>query len=669
VKTVNRSAALSLATVAAAGALCLSNPSRAFAQDAPAAPTAAAQQAPPPGDPLGPDVFLAIGAGKTAELKALLAKGAKVEAKNFLQATPLLWAAAVGNQEACAVLLDAGADLNAAAVFGNALSVAEMSGNQDLVRFLLDRGAKPDAERGDGITPVMTAAGAGHLEALRMLLARIPAAANQADAEGHTPLMHAARRGQTAAARLLLQAGAKPDAADHTGRTALMHAAQNGSAECAALLLGHKADVNARDKAGDTALLLAARYCREPSVVAALLRGGADASAKDARGRTAFDLALARRSPAAIALRRRTAVRNAATAAGPTLPAEARAAAERGLTLIERSTKTFSERAPCASCHHQGLGLTATGVAKASGLRIDSALAAAQTKLILDGDKAVGGSLAQVIDHPEMYKHVPGVDMGELAPMLTSVFAGLLEHGEKGGEVESQMAVVLASQQNPDGSWGFLLLREPMQSSRFTTTALAVRVLLALMPADRSEETARRVASAREWLKAAKATTGEDRAFRLLGLKWAGAGANEIAKAVAELKAAQRPDGGWAQLPAPVKPAPGAGDGMFTRSDAYATGQALYALAAGGSMPTTAEEFRRGIRFLLDTQDEDGSWLVTKRAAPVNTYFDAAFPHGQSQYSSYNATCWATMALSLAAAGPARPVAPVAAGSAKVSRR
>jgi N-acyl-D-amino-acid deacylase len=448
-----------------------------------------------------------------------------------------------------------------------------------------------------------------------------------------------------------------------------MHAAQNGSAECAALLLGHKADVNARDKAGDTALLLAARYCREPSVVAALLRGGADASAKDAGGRTAFDIALARRSPAAIALRRHTAGRTTA-AAGPALPAEARAAAERGLTLIERSTKTFSERAPCASCHHQGLGLMATGVAQGSGLRIDSALAAAQTKLILDGDKAVGGSLAQVIDHPEMYKHVPGVDMGRTRPDADERLRGLLEHGEKGGEVESQMAVVLASQQNPDGSWGFLLRREPMQSSRFTTTALAVRVLLALMPADRSEETARRVASAREWLKAAKTTTGEDRAFRLLGLKWAGAGAEEIAKAAAELKVAQRPDGGWAQLPAPVKPAPGAGDGVFTRSDAYATGQALYALSAGGGVPTTSEGFRRGVRFLLDTQDDDGSWLVTKRAAPVNTYFDAAFPHGQSQYSSYNATCWATMALSLVAAGPARPAAaPVAVGAAKVSRR
>ena len=51
------------------------------------------------------------------------------------------------------------------------------------------------------------------------------------------------------------------------------------------------------------------------------------------------------------------------------------------------------------------------------------------------------------------------------------------------------------------------------------------------------------------------------------------------------------------------------------------------------------------MQFLLRTQEEDGSWFVNKRAMPINNYFDAAFPHGQSQYASFNATCWATMAL------------------------
>jgi mannose-6-phosphate isomerase-like protein (cupin superfamily) len=80
----------------------------------------------------------------------------------------------------------------------------------------------------------------------------------------------------------------------------------------------------------------------------------------------------------------------------------------------------------------------------------------------------------------------------------------------------------------------------------------------------------------------------------------------------------------------------------------------LYALHLGGSVPVTSDAYRRGVRYLLRTQDEDGSWLVTKRAIPANTYLDGGFPHGESQYSSYNATCWATNG------APARSPAPAA---------
>ena len=89
-----------------------------------------------------------------------------------------------------------------------------------------------------------------------------------------------------------------------------------------------------------------------------------------------------------------------------------------------------------------------------------------------------------------------------------------------------------------------------------------------------------------------------------------------------------------------------------TRSDAYGTGQALYALNQAGGVPATHEAYRRGVNFLLRTQDEDGSWYVSKRAMPANNYLDAGFPHGESQYASFNATCWATMALSQAVDRP-----------------
>src|SRR5262249_2819580 len=145
-------------------------------------------------------------------------------------------------------------------------------------------------------------------------------------------------------------------------------------------------------------------------------------------------------------------------------------------------------------------------------------------------------------------------------------------------------------------------------------------------------ETAKRLARAKAWLASAPAETMEDKASRLLGLKWAGASLTERRKAAEELRAAQRPDGGWSQLDT-------------LASDAYATGQALCALHDAGDLAVSDPIYQHGVRFLLQTQDEDGSWSINKRAIPANNYFDAGFPHGQSQYASFGATCWAMMAL------------------------
>ena len=55
--------------------------------------------------------------------------------------------------------------------------------------------------------------------------------------------------------------------------------------------------------------------------------------------------------------------------------------------------------------------------------------------------------------------------------------------------------------------------------------------------------------------------------------------------------------------------------------------------------------YRKGVRFLLDNQLEDGSWYVRARAIPIQPYFDSGFPHGPDQFISAAATNWATMAL------------------------
>lgn len=87
---------------------------------------------------------------------------------------------------------------------------------------------------------------------------------------------------------------------------------------------------------------------------------------------------------------------------------------------------------------------------------------------------------------------------------------------------------------------------------------------------------------------------------------------------------------------------------LLHRSRRLHSRDGLLALNQAGEIPVTDPAYRRGVAFLLRTQDDDGSWFVNKRALPLNDYFDAGFPHGQSQFSSFNATGWSTMALLLA---------------------
>ncbi len=82
-------------------------------------------------------------------------------------------------------------------------------------------------------------------------------------------------------------------------------------------------------------------------------------------------------------------------------------------------------------------------------------------------------------------------------------------------------------------------------------------------------------------------------------------------------------------------------------SDAYATGQAIYALRVATARSRTDSAVERGLRFLLNTQLTDGTWYVRRRAFPFQPTMDSGFPHGRDGWISAAATSWAVMALSL----------------------
>jgi hypothetical protein len=195
-------------------------------------------------------------------------------------------------------------------------------------------------------------------------------------------------------------------------------------------------------------------------------------------------------------------------------------------------------------------------------------------------------------------------------------------------------AIWLKRRQLPDGHWPVTTIRPPIESNDIEVTALSMRALQVYAPNAHREQYAQAVERAREWLSAAKGNSTEERAFRLLGLSWAHARNDLVDGAIKELLAAQRPDGGWAQLPS-------------MSSDAYATGEALVAARdAGVSVHDPA--FKRGVEFLLRTELEDGSWLVKSRAEPIQAYFESGFPHGADQWISTAATAWAATALASA---------------------
>ena len=88
-------------------------------------------------------------------------------------------------------------------------------------------------------------------------------------------------------------------------------------------------------------------------------------------------------------------------------------------------------------------------------------------------------------------------------------------------------------------------------------------------------------------------------------------------------------------------------------SDAYATGQALVALQQSGMLSPGQAPYQHGVQYLLQSQLEDGSWLVRTRSLAIQPYFDSDFPHGYDQFISAAATNWAVMALLPAASGRA----------------
>jgi squalene-hopene/tetraprenyl-beta-curcumene cyclase len=280
---------------------------------------------------------------------------------------------------------------------------------------------------------------------------------------------------------------------------------------------------------------------------------------------------------------------------------EIRQAVERTLPYLEEHGVAWIDKFQCTSCHQVPVMIWTYHAAAERGLEVDGG------KL----DEWDGWVLADV----------RGKNSNNSDGMAQLILGRPAATDARSSEYAG-LANLVAGHQRGDGSWhaGGQLpdQRRPQEETHRVSTAWAV---LALASVDEPGEVlGRGRARVEEWLD----EDGESHEWLVVRLLYVHRFGDEARERdlLARLLEEQHADGGWGWL-------------RGEASDAFATGQGLYALALLGR-PSDDPAVLRARRFLVDTQEADGSWAVR------STLEDG---EGVTPTSRYWGTGWAAIGL------------------------
>lgn len=226
----------------------------------------------------GTKFAIAIEDHDSGAIQALLKGGAAVDTPidyGDHSITPLIMAAGKGEGEIVAILLEAGANVNAKSTDGQetALMGAVTRGHVGIIRTLIEAKADLKPKSTYGFNAFTSAVAAGNLEAAEALLDA--GAKIEEGAHTITPLQFAATSGNVEMIRFLIKRGADVNyGAKSGGQTALLSAIYAAKPEAVKALIELKANVNSKTKDGDTPLK-AARKGDQEDIIAILKAAGA----------------------------------------------------------------------------------------------------------------------------------------------------------------------------------------------------------------------------------------------------------------------------------------------------------------------------------------------------------------------------------------------------------
>ena len=272
-------------------------------------------------------------------------------------------------------------------------------------------------------------------------------------------------------------------------------------------------------------------------------------------------------------------------------PPDVDTAIDRGLAFLTKDALAWKNEHKCVSCHHASLVIWSMSEAKRSGHSVDETVLAELTRWVAESGNGKFG-----LPRPANAPHAASPKAVWFALALGAV--GKPDRISRDGM--KLLLTTVKSEQTENGSWSaWPETRPPMFGD--SDENLTAQATLALLPEAATDDSAKvALDKGIKWLSETK--TDDDPqsiALRLVLWRRLGRPAEEWQPLVRRIKGRQNADGGWSQT-----------KGMA--SDAWATGQALYALA---HTPIQLDEpiITRAHAFLIKTQRDDGSWSMISR--------------------------------------------------------